>query len=158
MLSDSEGRATLSAPTSAASTTERAASKETAAAQQQVGDSTSSASVNPMSDVLTIHKMNPKPLTVPDCRLSEGVLRCRVWTFFSPCVPVGLDEFPRQHGAIDPPKSINDVRQEPYNMPPGFVWSELDLSNAHETEEVYDLLTQSYVEDDDNMFRFDSLY
>ncbi|CAI5741271.1 unnamed protein product [Peronospora farinosa] len=66
-----------------------------------------------------------------------------------------LDEFPRQHGAIDPPKSINDVRQEPYNMPPGFVWSELDLSNAHETEEVYDLLTQNYVEDDDNMFRFD---
>ncbi|UIZ29204.1 hypothetical protein KXD40_007259 [Peronospora effusa] len=40
-------------------------------------------------------------------------------------------------------------------MPPGFVWSELDLSNAHETEEVYDLLTQSYVEDDDNMFQFD---
>ncbi|RMX65380.1 hypothetical protein DD238_002637 [Peronospora effusa] len=66
-----------------------------------------------------------------------------------------LDEFPRQHGAIDPRKSINDVRQEPYNMPPGFLWSELDLSNAQETEEVYNLLTQNYVEDDDNMFRFD---
>ncbi|CAI5717048.1 unnamed protein product [Peronospora destructor] len=66
-----------------------------------------------------------------------------------------LDEFPRDHGAIDPVKSINDVRQEPYTMPPGFVWSEMDLSNAHETQEVYDLLTQNYVEDDDNMFRFD---
>ncbi|KAI9916280.1 hypothetical protein PsorP6_017959 [Peronosclerospora sorghi] len=67
----------------------------------------------------------------------------------------GLDEFPREHGAIDSPKSVADVRQEPYNMPPGFVWSEIDLSNAHEAQEVYDLLTQNYVEDDDNMFRFD---
>ena len=66
-----------------------------------------------------------------------------------------LDEFPREHGAIDPPKSISDVRQEPYNMATGFVWSELDLLDAQAAQEVYDLLTQNYVEDDDNMFRFD---
>ncbi|KAG6590997.1 glycylpeptide N-tetradecanoyltransferase 2 [Phytophthora cinnamomi] len=66
-----------------------------------------------------------------------------------------LDEFPREHGAIDAPKSVGDVRAEPYAMPPGFAWSEIDLTDAREAKEVYDLLTQNYVEDDDNMFRFD---
>ncbi|KAG2797315.1 Glycylpeptide N-tetradecanoyltransferase 1 [Phytophthora cactorum] len=66
-----------------------------------------------------------------------------------------LDEFPREHGAIDPPKAVSDVRDEPYNMPPGFVWSEIDLTKQDEAQEVYDLLTHNYVEDDDNMFRFD---
>ncbi|KAG3110654.1 Glycylpeptide N-tetradecanoyltransferase 1 [Phytophthora idaei] len=66
-----------------------------------------------------------------------------------------LDEFPREHGAIDPPKAVSDVRDEPYNMPPGFVWSEVDLTKQNEAQEVYDLLTHNYVEDDDNMFRFD---
>ncbi|KAG7397434.1 glycylpeptide N-tetradecanoyltransferase [Phytophthora boehmeriae] len=66
-----------------------------------------------------------------------------------------INEFPREHGAIDPPKTVEDVRQEPYNMPPGFEWSEIDLTNPQEAKEVYDLLTQNYVEDDDNMFRFD---
>ncbi|KAG7378684.1 glycylpeptide N-tetradecanoyltransferase [Phytophthora pseudosyringae] len=66
-----------------------------------------------------------------------------------------LDEFPREHGAIDPPKRAADVRREPFNMPPGFTWSEIDLAEANEAQEVYDLLTRNYVEDDDNMFRFD---
>ncbi|KAL4101832.1 hypothetical protein PRIC1_005580 [Phytophthora ramorum] len=66
-----------------------------------------------------------------------------------------LDEFPREHGAIDAPKTVDQVRQEPYNMPPGFAWSEIDLTDAAEAQEVYDLLTRNYVEDDDNMFRFD---
>ncbi|KAE9313986.1 Glycylpeptide N-tetradecanoyltransferase 2 [Phytophthora fragariae] len=66
-----------------------------------------------------------------------------------------LDEFPREHGAIDAPKRVDDVRAEPYNMPPGFAWSEIDLTDAREAREVYELLTQNYVEDDDNMFRFD---
>ncbi|GMF52255.1 unnamed protein product [Phytophthora fragariaefolia] len=66
-----------------------------------------------------------------------------------------LDEFPREHGAIDAPKSAREVRAEPYHMPPGFAWSEVDLADPREAQEVYDLLTHNYVEDDDNMFRFD---
>ncbi|CAH0519474.1 unnamed protein product [Peronospora belbahrii] len=66
-----------------------------------------------------------------------------------------VDEFPRDHGAIDPVKSIQDIRKEPYTMPPGFQWSVLDLSHPQEIQEVYHLLTHNYVEDDDNMFRFD---
>jgi len=47
------------------------------------------------------------------------------------------------------------VRKEPLNLPDGFVWANVDISNRNEAKEVYDLLTQNYVEDDDNMFRFD---
>ncbi|KAJ0393275.1 hypothetical protein P43SY_001094 [Pythium insidiosum] len=66
-----------------------------------------------------------------------------------------IDEFPQDHGAIDAPKTVDEIRKEPYAMPPGFVWCEMDLMDDAEAQEVYDLLTQNYVEDDDNMFRFD---
>ena len=36
-----------------------------------------------------------------------------------------------------------------------FSWCELDLTAPDTVEEVYKLLNQNYVEDDDNMFRFD---
>ena len=35
------------------------------------------------------------------------------------------------------------------------MWCELDISVREQAEEVYDLLNKNYVEDDDNMFRFD---
>ncbi|KFH15497.1 myristoyl CoA:protein N-myristoyltransferase, partial [Toxoplasma gondii MAS] len=43
---------------------------------------------------------------------------------------------------------------EPYKLPDGFVWCECDVRDPEELKEVYDLLSQHYVEDDDNLFRF----
>ena len=40
-------------------------------------------------------------------------------------------------------------------MPDGFNWCNLNLRNDEEVNELYVLLTQNYVEDDDAMFRFD---
>ena len=37
----------------------------------------------------------------------------------------------------------------------GFEWSTVDIMDADQLEELYQLLNQNYVEDDDNMFRFD---
>lgn len=68
-------------------------------------------------------------------------------------------------GVKDPKK---DIRQTPLNLPKGFIWCDLDLNfdkyqedkknntgvKSH-VDEVYNLLTENYVEDDDNMFRFD---
>jgi Myristoyl-CoA:protein N-myristoyltransferase, N-terminal domain len=56
---------------------------------------------------------------------------------------------------IDVEKTVGEVRQEPYTLPQGYTWANIDISNRDEAEEVYQLLTQNYVEDDDNMFRFD---
>lgn len=51
---------------------------------------------------------------------------------------------------IDPAK----VSKEPDALVEGFEWSTLDLTNQEELHELYDLLTNHYVEDDNAMFRF----
>lgn len=40
-------------------------------------------------------------------------------------------------------------------MPPGYEWDNIDLKNDEVAKEMYDLLTQNYVEDEDALFRFD---
>nr|CAJ20616.1 N-myristoyltransferase, putative [Toxoplasma gondii RH] len=52
------------------------------------------------------------------------------------------------------PIETKTVDQEPYKLPDGFVWCECDVRDPEELKEVYDLLSQHYVEDDDNLFRF----
>lgn len=59
------------------------------------------------------------------------------------------------HGPIDISTVIADVRQEPYNIPSGFEWCSINVSDPAQLEEVYKLLTENYVEDDDCHFRFD---
>ncbi|KAE9025241.1 Glycylpeptide N-tetradecanoyltransferase 1 [Phytophthora rubi] len=59
-------------------------------------------------------------------------------------------------GPIDvPQKTTQQVRQEPFHMPPGFIWSVVDVMDPSEAHEVYELLTHNYVEDDACTFRFD---
>jgi glycylpeptide N-tetradecanoyltransferase len=55
--------------------------------------------------------------------------------------------------AIEPDKT--DIRQEPLSLPDKFYWDTLDLDNPDVLDELYQLLAENYVEDDDNMFRFD---
>ncbi|XP_063878390.1 glycylpeptide N-tetradecanoyltransferase-like isoform X1 [Scylla paramamosain] len=57
--------------------------------------------------------------------------------------------------AIEAEKDISEIKQEPYNLPDGFFWDTLDLQNPEVLQDLYHLLNENYVEDDDNMFRFD---
>ena len=57
--------------------------------------------------------------------------------------------------SIDADKKVSDISEEPLEIPAGFTWSNVNIADDAECQEVYDLLTQNYVEDDDNMFRFD---
>lgn len=59
------------------------------------------------------------------------------------------------HKAIEADKTIAEIKQDPYALPEGFVWDTLDLINAEVLKELYTLLNENYVEDDDAMFRFD---
>lgn len=52
-------------------------------------------------------------------------------------------------------KKVLDVRVEPYLVPAAFEWCDVDLEDPIQIEQVYTLLYENYVEDDDNMFRFD---
>ena len=51
---------------------------------------------------------------------------------------------------IDPEK----VSKTPDALVEGFEWTTLDLTNDDELQELWDLLTYHYVEDDNAMFRF----
>ncbi|XP_053555813.1 glycylpeptide N-tetradecanoyltransferase 1 isoform X1 [Bombina bombina] len=64
-----------------------------------------------------------------------------------------LGEVVNTHGPIEPDK--DNIRQEPYSLPQGFTWDALDLGDRGVLKELYTLLNENYVEDDDNMFRFD---
>lgn len=56
-------------------------------------------------------------------------------------------------GAIE--ASRDNVRQEPYSLPKNFEWDDVDIRDPAQLTELYELLNENYVEDDDNMFRFD---
>mmetsp|Transcript_10956 Transcript_10956/g.16137 ORF Transcript_10956/g.16137 Transcript_10956/m.16137 type:complete len:426 (+) Transcript_10956:148-1425(+) len=60
-----------------------------------------------------------------------------------------------QEGPIEPNKPCEELRQTPYTMPPGFEWSSLKVDDSSQILELYDLLANNYVEDDDAFFRFD---
>jgi glycylpeptide N-tetradecanoyltransferase len=64
-------------------------------------------------------------------------------------IPKGTNE------PIQPNKPVEEIKQDPFSLPDGFKWDDIDLNNKDELMELYTLLNENYVEDDDNMFRFD---
>ncbi|KAF5207063.1 Glycylpeptide n-tetradecanoyltransferase [Thalictrum thalictroides] len=72
--------------------------------------------------------------------------------------PVGqykdLGDSSLPEGPIESPTPIGEVKQEPYNLPGLYEWSTCDIGSEETCTEVYNLLTNNYVEDDENMFRF----
>lgn len=66
-----------------------------------------------------------------------------------------MDEKPEGNEAIEADKEMSELRQEPYTLPDGFMWEALDLNEPLVLKELYTLLNENYVEDDDAMFRFD---
>lgn len=66
-----------------------------------------------------------------------------------------LDETPEKSEAIEPNKTPDQVRAEPYHLPDGFVWDTLEIDDDSILKELYTLLNENYVEDEDSMFRFD---
>lgn len=64
-------------------------------------------------------------------------------------IPKGTNE------PIQPDKTMDEIKKDPFSLPDGFKWDDLDLNDESQLQELYTLLTENYVEDDDNMFRFD---
>lgn len=56
---------------------------------------------------------------------------------------------------IQPDKAISEIKSDPFTLPDGFKWDDIDLTDKDQLMELYTLLNENYVEDDDNMFRFD---
>ncbi|XP_059487655.1 glycylpeptide N-tetradecanoyltransferase 2 [Neocloeon triangulifer] len=66
-----------------------------------------------------------------------------------------MDEKITSNESIEPDKTAAEIRQEPYSLPDGFQWDTLDLNDPLVLTELYTLLNENYVEDDDSLFRFD---
>ena len=60
-----------------------------------------------------------------------------------------------ENAYIQPPIPLAKLRSEPYSLPENYVWSDIEIGDAAQLDELYTLLTENYVEDDENMFRFD---
>lgn len=94
--------------------------------------------------------------TVPK---SEDEAKNRNYQFWSTQPVPKFDDKPEvvqgKNGPIEEDKPQSEVRQEPFSLVKGFEWSEVDLEDAGQQQELYQLLNENYVEDDDNMFRFD---
>lgn len=70
-----------------------------------------------------------------------------------PVVQFGQDRSDIVEGPLDP--GLSGVREGPYPLPDAFEWCSCDLDDETVCREVYELLTNNYVEDNDAMFRFD---
>ena len=66
-----------------------------------------------------------------------------------------LSELEGTGGPVHPLKTPDDISPDPLKLPGGFEWVSIDVTKDEEIDEIYTLLYQNYVEDDDNMFRFD---
>lgn len=64
-----------------------------------------------------------------------------------------LDEKVVEMGPMEPDR--DEVRLDPLTLPDKFIWDDINLSDDAQLLELYTLLCENYVEDEDNMFRFD---
>lgn len=100
-------------------------------------------------------KLNPKFLPIMrSAKTSEEAMN-KSYKFWSTQPVPKLDEKVQDNEAIEPNKPISEIRADPYALPDGFKWETLNLDEPLILTELYTLLNENYVEDDDAMFRFD---
>jgi glycylpeptide N-tetradecanoyltransferase len=121
---------------------------------------------------------NALPRNAP--KNEQELLNKQEWKFWStqPVKALGEKVNCGVNEAIDPTKKPEDIKKDSYALPDGFHWDDLDLTDVNQVrqqqayayatlialvniyfvkklKELYVLLNENYVEDDDNMFRFD---
>ena len=90
-------------------------------------------------------------------RTEEELVVKNQWKFWEtqPVPQLGSQIAKGINEAIQPDKSVEEIKQDPFSLPDGFKWDDVDLNDRDQLLELYTLLNENYVEDDDNMFRFD---
>ena len=65
-----------------------------------------------------------------------------------------LEQGPAKDGPFEH-KKVEDVQKEPYALPNGFEWYEVDINDDDQAQQLYDMLKNHYVEDSEGNFRFE---
>ncbi|KAK1443986.1 glycylpeptide N-tetradecanoyltransferase [Babesia gibsoni] len=58
-------------------------------------------------------------------------------------------------GPVDANTDVGRIRKRPYALPDAFEWVDVDVDDEADMSQLYTLLKENYVEDDDSLFRFD---
>lgn len=111
--------------------------------------------INNVKGLVEQLKLNSRFLPILRSAKTREEAMQKPYKFWSTQPVPKLDEFTVANEHIEPNKAIAEIRQDPYALPDGFVWDTLNLNEPLVLAELYTLLNENYVEDDDAMFRFD---
>ncbi|CAF1221618.1 unnamed protein product [Adineta steineri] len=77
------------------------------------------------------------------------------WKFWQtqPVPTIGTKIDTTNIGPIESNKSVDEIRQEPYELPNGFFWDDIDIHVDEQLQELCTFLDEHYIEDDGNNFR-----
>lgn len=103
-------------------------------------------------------KLNPNFANLPmlrDIAKTPQEALQKPFKFWSTQPVPKFDEVIEHNEPIEPNKTISEIRADPYALPDGFKWDTMTLDDPLVLTELYTLLNENYVEDDDAMFRFD---
>lgn len=100
-------------------------------------------------------KLNPRFMPILRAAKTPEEALQKSYKFWSTQPVPKLDEKIKANESIEPNKDVSEIRAEPYALPDGFKWDTLNLNEPLVLTELYTLLNENYVEDDDAMFRFD---
>lgn len=102
-------------------------------------------------------KSNPNmlPALLRDAPKTPQEAMTKSFKFWSTQPVPKFDEVIEKNEAIEPNKEVAEIRADPYALPDGFKWETMKLDDPLILAELYTLLNENYVEDDDAMFRFD---
>ena len=104
-----------------------------------------------LRNLLTGGNNRNAPKTEEELRIKEQ------WKFWEtqPVPKIGAPIEKGVNEPIEPDRPISEIKADPFSLPDGFKWDDVDINNHEQLMELYTLLNENYVEDDDNMFRFD---
>ncbi|XP_050299787.1 glycylpeptide N-tetradecanoyltransferase 1 [Anthonomus grandis grandis] len=106
-------------------------------------------SINELKAAMELYSLSQKPAKTQEEALKKS------YQFWNTQPVPKMHEKITVNEAIEPDKEISEIRAEPYSLPDGFKWDTLNLDDPLVLTELYTLLNENYVEDDDAMFRFD---
>uniref|UniRef100_A0A182JPZ5 Glycylpeptide N-tetradecanoyltransferase n=1 Tax=Anopheles christyi TaxID=43041 RepID=A0A182JPZ5_9DIPT len=101
-----------------------------------------------------LERLKVSTRSLKPAKTSEEALH-KSYKFWSTQPVPRMDEKILANEPIEDDKPLSEIRQEPYALPDGFTWDTMNLNDPLQLKELYTLLNENYVEDDDAMFRFD---
>lgn len=126
-------------------------------ARVEANDLLDDAKLKSLLDEAYKYKSNPNilPSLLRDAAKTPQEAMTKSFKFWSTQPVPKFDEVVEKSEAIEPNKEVSEIRAEPYALPDGFKWETMKLDDPLILAELYTLLNENYVEDDDAMFRFD---